>query len=1017
LTEYDTNGYPAMVSDFNDNKTAYVHNAKGQLLTKVEGYGTPEARTYTYEWWGADKNNYLKSITVGGLVRVSYDYSGARVTSITTTNLSTYGVANQSRTTTYSTQGTCFPGYCLIGVISAVTEDGPLSGTGDALTSNFDTSGNLISSVNGLGQQTTYSNHNGLGQPGRVTGVNGSITDYTYDARGRKLSETKIISGVSYTTSFTYDARGRIVSTTQPDGVITKASYDVQDRVGTISRTRPYEDGNIDTFDETVTDKLVYSYNANSNVTQQLNQSNYQGKIMDDTSGRPRPIPFSSTVTQRQAFVDYDELGRPRADRGNNGQNTRYTYDGNGNITSITDGLNRVTSFTYDSLGRLITATNALNGVTRYEYDKADRVTKVTDPRGLITASAYDGFGRMWAESSPDTGTTTYAYHADGKLATVTRQNGVSTTYGYDQAGRVTSVTAGGQSTTYGYDWCGNGVSMLCNANSPDSIIHYGYTPEGQVAVRRELTTANGVQSDYWTYFYYDGLGRTKAVTYPDGSAVGYGYADGVLKAMTLNVGGNVTNLVTGAEYRAFGPATSWSYGNGLFRYHAYDEGYAPGDQRPTSVKTMNGVTALQDLRMQYRSTDSVSKITNVVSPNLTQDFTYDALERLTGVAAPAINQTFQYDANGNKVQHNWTWNESVTVEPASNRVVAMTSHGYTNDVVGNRRTHSWSGSTATYGYNSANQMTSVSRNSALVAAEPNNTTINLPAGTSNYQYNAYGERVWKSAPSVGSYRYVYGLGNRLMAEYKDGSGWTNYLWFQDQLIGLTRSGQTYFIHVDQLGRPEIVTNSGKAVVWRAENYPYDRKVTLDSIGGLDVGLPGQYYDRESNLWYNINRYYDARLGRYTQSDPIGLMGGTNTYAYVGADPVNLVDPLGLAAAEGVMADCLKQIFGQSVAGVNVRNKQFVDNEWITTRKNSIRLPPDYSSTEFFSNPHLVLHEYYHVLKQWNTGDMTRRSYAAEFLRNGAEKGNKYEDAADAFADANIAAMQNCLQGAMSCTP
>jgi RHS repeat-associated protein len=82
--------------------------------------------------------------------------------------------------------------------------------------------------------------------------------------------------------------------------------------------------------------------------------------------------------------------------------------------------------------------------------------------------------------------------------------------------------------------------------------------------------------------------------------------------------------------------------------------------------------------------------------------------------------------------------------------------------------------------------------------------------------------------------------------------------------------------------------------------------------------FPGQIYDIESNLHSNGHRDYDPRLGRYVESDPIGLEGGINTYAYAGNDPVNAIDPLGLDPKSNESNACRAAAGGNAAGGGGV---------------------------------------------------------------------------------------------------
>jgi len=111
---------------------------------------------------------------------------------------------------------------------------------------------------------------------------------------------------------------------------------------------------------------------------------------------------------------------------------------------------------------------------------------------------------------------------------------------------------------------------------------------------------------------------------------------------------------------------------------------------------------------------------------------------------------------------------------------------------------------------------------------------------------------------------------------------------------------QLHFIHTDHLNTPRVITNQASQEVWRWDHAePFGTYPANENPSGLgtfvhNLRFPGQYFDRETNTHYNYFRDYDPGIGRYIQSDPIGLAGGINTYAYVENNPLVWSDPRGL---------------------------------------------------------------------------------------------------------------------------
>jgi RHS repeat-associated protein len=593
-------------------------------------------------------------------------------------------------------------------------------------------------------------------------------------------------------------------------------------------------------------------------------------------------VPAAVVTDSYRRQVEYDEVGQVIVVRGNSGQNSRFTYSPDGDMTAEIDSLGKATTATYGPMGELVSLTDPTNSKTSFEYNAAGQLLKTTDARGLVTAYQKDGFGAIWQQTSPDTGVTQYAYDSAGRPVSATKGVGtpdaIATSYVYDSIGRISSIASGAMANTFSFDGCSNGKGRLCSVTDSYGSLSFSYTPQGQVSSQVSVVGSGALTFN--SQYTYDPQGRLATLTYPDGTQVTYSYVSGKLSGASAKIGATTYAILSNLKYEPQGPANEWTYGNGLVRRTAYDI-----DGRVSSIVT-TGAPGMQSLSYSYNVNDKLVSVTNGRNAALNQVYAYDAAGRLavfpntTGAATSVA-----YDGVGNRTQRTdstsatqvfsyaSTSNRLLFASGAPGRVWAYDGRGNVTGFTGE------DGFAVGLHYNAFDRIDSSSRNGIATS----------------YYVNALGQRTYKSTSGGTTSAFTYTPEGNLLAEYNVGNGqWTNYLWAGNQLVGLARGGAVYFVHSDHLGRPEVVTNVNKVIVWSANLGAFSRQVATDAIGGMNIGYPGQYYDSETGTWNNRFRDYDASTGRYLQSDPLGLSGGANTYAYAGGNPVSAIDPLGL---------------------------------------------------------------------------------------------------------------------------
>ena len=798
----------------------------------------------------------------------------------------------------------------------------------------------LVGTKDRLGNWTRYA-YDGLQHLTAVTNANNAVTTYSWCGCG---SLTTITDALNYATSLNYDNQGNLTSVYFPDSSSLTYQYDLAGRM-----TNAFDGAGRN---------VQLAYNNQGLPTTVTVANGQLRQTFYDALNRPTSVTDANGISVTNQFDAINELVKRTWPDGisegygysaagliaytNRDQKaTIYGRDGAGRLIAVTNANTETTQFTYDSLNNVTSLTDGLQHQTTWQYNEYGWLTNKVD--GLNRNAFRYGYnvnGWLTSRWTPEKGNTTYAYDNVGNLKSIAYPQQTNS-FAYDALNRLTNMVDAVGTTAFSYTPAG----QLASENGPwtSDTVSNTYVQDLRTALNLLQASTNWSQS-----YGYDSSWRMTNITSPAGTfSYSYGFqpASALVTGIALPNGAKIVNA-----YDSLARLTQTSLNN--YWGHpldSYTNSYDALGLRTNIVRnlglTFSTVTAGYDNIGQLTSWNA-TEAGGVLRQNEQLGFGYDAAHNLHTRNNGNLAQTFTTDAANqlNSVSRTGTFTLSgATPAPATN----VTVNGLVAQTYGDF-TFATTNLTLTNGQNSfstiAQNVYGVRATNILSLNLPSSVTLNSDNngsltndGTRAFGYDAENQLTNVTVANKFKKDFVYDGLNRL--RIKREFGWTNSAWLQTNevhfiydgnviiqhrdsnnvpTLTLTRgldlsgslqgaggiggllamtdgTGANYFYHHDGRGNITALMDATENIVGRKLYGPYGNTL---SVSGAKAGINSYWFSSElydePDIYHFPRRPYTSGLHQFLTVDPIGERGGTPLHGFVGNNPINNVDPLGL---------------------------------------------------------------------------------------------------------------------------